>query len=51
MINFILGFSITLNLLFIVLTTVIIKFLKNKKDSLSFIDCIVDNEAYKDFIK
>lgn len=51
MISFILGFSITLNILFIILTILIVKIIKKKKDIFSFIDCIVDKDAYDDFIK
>ena len=48
MVYFILGFSITLNILFILILIIALKFLKNKKDSLDF---IVDKDVYDDFIK
>lgn len=51
MINFILGFSITLNLLFIILLIIVIKIIKKKKDTFNFLDCIVDKDVYNDFIK
>ena len=48
MVYFILGFSITLNILFILILIIALKFLKNKKDSFDF---IVDKDVYDDFIK
>ncbi|MCI8777921.1 MAG: hypothetical protein HFI87_02090 [Bacilli bacterium] len=51
MISFILGFSITLNILFIILTILVVKIVKKKKDVFSFLDCIVDKDSYTDFMK
>lgn len=48
MVYFILGFSITLNVLFILILIIALKFLKKKKDSLDF---IVDKDVYNDFMK
>lgn len=48
MVYFVLGFSITLNILFILLLIIILKFLKKKNDCLDF---IVDKDVYNDFMK
>lgn len=48
MVYFILGFSITLNVLFFLILIIALKFLKKKKDSLDF---IVDKDVYNDFMK
>lgn len=48
MVYFILGFSITLNILFILILFIALKLLKKKKDSLDF---IVDKDVYNDFMK
>lgn len=51
MINFILGFSITLNILFIILTILVVKIVKKKKDLFNFNDCIIDKDVYDDFMR
>ncbi len=48
MIYFILGFSITLNVLFIIITFVVVNILKKKK---SFFDVIDNKMEYNDFFK
>lgn len=48
MVYFILGFSITLNVLFILILIIALKFLKKKNDNLDF---IVDKDVYNDFMK
>lgn len=47
MVYFILGFSITLNILFILILFIALKLLKKKKDNFDF---IVDKDIYKDFM-
>lgn len=47
MVYFILGFSITLNILFILILFIALKLIKKKKDNLDF---IVDKDIYKDFM-
>jgi len=49
MLNFVLGFSITLNILFIIIFILLIKIIKKKKEIFNMNDCIVDKEAFNDF--
>lgn len=48
MVYFILGFSITLNILFILILFIALKLIKKKKDNFDF---IVDKDLYNDFMK